>query len=103
MSVCKIQQNAQILITAAVIENGLGLQAVDVPFENLVTIGKGIFADEIVYVVALAVIKIAILVMYCRVFPLRSFRLAAWIISTITVLWSLIFVFICELVQRRKV
>ena len=33
--------------------------------------------------------------MYCRIFALHSFRIGAWILSTITVLWSLMFIFIC--------
>lgn len=78
-----------------VIEHGLGLQASHVPFESLVTIGKAIFADEIIYVIGLGITKIAILVMYCRVFPLRRFEIAAWIIGTITAVWSLMFIFIC--------
>ncbi|KAK5076367.1 hypothetical protein LTR64_006153 [Lithohypha guttulata] len=82
-------------LNAVMIEHGLGLQAADVPLESLFTIGKAIYGDEIVYVVALATIKVAILVMYCRVFVLRSFKIAAWILSTITVVWSLMFIFIC--------
>lgn len=77
------------------IEHGLGLQASEVPLESLVTIGKAIFADEIVYVVGLAVTKIAILIMYCRVFPLRTFRIASWIIGSITAVWSVMFIFLC--------
>lgn len=84
------------LTTSLVIEHGLGLQAADVPLSSLIMIGKAIYGDEIVYVVNLAVIKVAILVMYCRVFPLRSFKIAAWILSIITVTWSLMFIFICE-------
>lgn len=83
------------LTVPAVIEHGLGLQASEVPFDHLVTIGKAIFADEIVYVIGLGITKVAILVMYCRVFPLRTFRIAAWIIGGITTVWSLMFVFIC--------
>ena len=82
---------------AVVIENGLGLQAKDVPLPSLITIGKAIYGDEVVYVVVLAVIKIAILVMYCRVFPVRSFRIAAWILGSLTCLWSIIFIFVCKL------
>lgn len=79
----------------AVIEHGLGLQASKVPFESLVTIGKAIFADEIIYVLGLGITKIAILVMYCRVFPLRQFNIAAWVIGGLTAVWSLMFIFIC--------
>lgn len=84
------------------IENGLGLQATNVPIPYLMAIGKAIFGDEIVYVVVLATIKIAILVMYCRVFPLRTFRVASWIIGTVTVVWSLIFIFICKCLDLQN-
>jgi hypothetical protein len=40
-------------------------------------------------------VKIAILVMYCRIFALRSFKIGAYVISTITILWSLVFLFVC--------
>lgn len=33
--------------------------------------------------------------MYCRIFSLRSFRIAAWTIGTIVVLWTLAFIFVC--------
>lgn len=83
-------------MNAVMIEHGLGLQATDVPLDSLIMIGKGIYGDEIVYVVVLATIKVAILVMYCRVFPVRGFRIGAWIIGSITVIWSVMFVFLCE-------
>jgi hypothetical protein len=56
---------------------------------------KSIYADEVVYVINLALIKISILVMYCRIFPLPSFRIAAWILSIATIIWSFMFIFIC--------
>lgn len=56
---------------------------------------QAIFADEIVYVVVLAMIKVAILIMYCRVFPLKYFKIGAWVLSIITVVWSLMFAFLC--------
>ena len=59
-------------------------------------IGKAIYGDEIVYVVVLAVIKVAVLVMYCRVFPVRRFRIAAWVLGLLTIAWSFMFIFICE-------
>jgi hypothetical protein len=56
---------------------------------------KLLYVDEPVYLVNLALIKIAILVMYCRIFALRSFKIGAWVLSIATVLWSLIFIFVC--------
>ena len=89
-------------LNAVMIEHGLGLQATEVPLPSLIMIGKAIYGDEVVYVVVLAIIKVAILIMYCRVFPLRSFRIAAWILGTITAVWSLMFVFLCKLSTRSK-
>ena len=86
-----------------VIEHGLGLQAADVPLPSLVMIGKAIYGDEIVYVVVLAVIKIAILVMYCRMFPVRRFKIAAWVLGILTVVWSVMFIFICKYEVRRTI
>ncbi|KAJ9204731.1 hypothetical protein DTO166G4_6978 [Paecilomyces variotii] len=74
--------------------NGLGLQASELTAGNLTWIAKAIFGDEIVYIVNLALIKISILLMYCRVFALRRFRVGAWIIGIITCCWTLIFVFL---------
>lgn len=57
-----------------------------------------------IYVVHLAIVKIAILVMYCRVFALRRFRIAAWVLGSITVTWVLLFfllsVFQCTPIER---
>lgn len=33
--------------------------------------------------------------MYCRIFPLRGFKIGAWVLSTLTVLWSISFLFVC--------
>ncbi|MBA7491861.1 hypothetical protein ES702_02409 [subsurface metagenome] len=99
-------------LTKAVVEHGLGCQSADMSNESMPNIAKvcamsgiletilnmaqALFADEIVYVVALAMIKVSILVMYCRVFPLRLFKIGAWVLSVITVVWSLIFTLLCK-------
>lgn len=53
------------------------------------------FIDEFIYLINLALIKIAILIMYCRIFDLRRFRIAAYVLSGVTILWTLIFLFVC--------
>ncbi|KAK2761633.1 hypothetical protein FQN54_001461 [Arachnomyces sp. PD_36] len=77
------------------IDNGLGIDASQLDIEKVTMIAKLIYGDEPTYVVVLALVKVAILVMYCRIFPLRGFKIGAWIISVITVIWSLLFIFIC--------
>lgn len=82
-------------MNAIMFENGLGLPADRVPMAYLITIGKALFSDTILYLIILATIKVAILHMYCRVFPIHSFRLAARILSVVTCIWSLMFVLLC--------
>ncbi len=35
-------------------------------------------------------VKISILVMYTRIFVFRSFRIGAWILSALTIVWSVV-------------
>ena len=94
------------------IDNGLGLQAANLKVEKLIMIAKVsflrtyyithsnstsklLYIDEPVYLVNLALIKVAILIMYCRIFDLRGFKIGAWILSILTVVWSLVFIFVC--------
>ena len=54
---------------------------------------QAIYAGEISYILNVCLIKISILCMYCRIFAVYNFRLAAWIIGTFTVVWAVTFIF----------
>lgn len=82
-------------LNAIMIENGLGLPIKDVPLPQMITIGKALFGETITYLILLALVKMAILVMYCRVFPLRSFKVTSWILGTGISIWSLMFIILC--------
>ena len=49
---------------------------------------------EITYLAGLAVAKISILIFFARSFALRTFRIAAWLLSAITIIWALLFAFL---------
>ncbi|KAL4944497.1 hypothetical protein BDV06DRAFT_233191 [Aspergillus oleicola] len=73
----------------ALVYYGMGLHAQALPAENLVIIAKVLMAYECVYSATIAVIKIAILLLYIRIFPTRSFRIAAYILGAITIAWAI--------------
>ena len=62
------------------------------------------FVNQMLYLVNIAIIKISILIMYYRFFPIPSFRKAAWILSTFTVLWAIsslfLYIFQCKPIAR---
>lgn len=44
----------------------------------------------------LGVIKIAVLIMYYRVFPLRGFQIATWVVGGAVVAWTVGFIILCK-------
>lgn len=63
-----------------------------------------IYGGGIFYFIVLTLVKISILLMYYRIFPLPSFRIAAWILSTTTIIWAmtcwLLLLFQCIPIKR---
>ncbi len=64
---------------------------------------QGLYAAQIIYCTTITLIKVSILLMYCRAFQLRNVRAGSWIIGSLLIIWaivtSLLFVFICEPIQ----
>ncbi|KAL4805509.1 hypothetical protein BDV18DRAFT_20449 [Aspergillus unguis] len=73
----------------ALVHYGMGLHSQTLPQENLVMIAKVLMAYECVYSVTLAIIKIAILLLYARIFPNRGFRIAAYVLGAIAISWAI--------------
>ena len=84
-------------LTLTVVENGLGLRAEYVSLQQTITIGKALFVETLNYLILLCLVKLAIIVLYCRVFPLRGFRITSWILGTGIVIWTVMFVLLCKL------
>lgn len=83
-------------LTEVVLEGGLGWQNIFADMQTLSKLAKFIFLDEGLYLLVLGIIKISILIMYYRVFPLRGFKIATWIVGSAVVAWTFGFGGLCE-------
>jgi hypothetical protein len=86
------------------VKEGMGLHADTLPVSNLVMIAKFLVVAEILYVFNLVWTKIAILLMYYRIFHFPYFKRWAYIIGTFVILWvitiTFCFIFICVPVKK---
>ncbi|KAL4944958.1 hypothetical protein BDV06DRAFT_219765 [Aspergillus oleicola] len=80
---------ADAAIHLTMVHYGMGLHAQTQPAHNLVMIAKLLMAFECTYSVTIAMIKIAILLLYSRIFPTRAFRIASYVLGGIAIAWSI--------------
>ncbi|KAF4541563.1 Integral membrane protein [Lasiodiplodia theobromae] len=66
---------------------GLGRHAAILPPGNVVMVLKLLVAFECVYCTGVGLVKLSLLLMYARIFPLKGFRIGAYILGFITVGW----------------
>ncbi|PWY67974.1 hypothetical protein BO94DRAFT_423231, partial [Aspergillus sclerotioniger CBS 115572] len=63
-----------------------------------------LFAFEALYIITVGVIKISVLLMYRRIFPIRSIKIGSYILGGITVAWmisiELVAIFQCTPIQK---
>ncbi|KAM0417297.1 hypothetical protein ACHAPT_012678 [Fusarium lateritium] len=74
-------------VNYAMISRGLGRHADAVPTAGQVAFFKLLLAFECIYVTAVMLVKLALLLMYLRIFPSRGFRQCAAVIAAIVVGW----------------
>ncbi|OJJ53741.1 hypothetical protein ASPSYDRAFT_50504 [Aspergillus sydowii CBS 593.65] len=71
---------------------------------NTVTYMKLLYAFEPLYITAVAIIKFSVLLMYNRIFPVRSIRIGSYILGGITLAWlisvDLVAIFQCTPVKK---
>ncbi|KAL4918722.1 hypothetical protein BDW62DRAFT_180901 [Aspergillus aurantiobrunneus] len=71
---------------------------------NMVIYMKLLYAFEPLYITAVAVIKFSVLLMYNRIFPVRSIRIGSYILGGITLAWlisvDLVAIFQCTPVKK---
>ncbi|KAJ6190021.1 hypothetical protein N7519_000042 [Penicillium mononematosum] len=83
---------------------GMGVHSETLPAENLITIAKLLVVYECVYVTTIAVIKVSILLMYCRIFPTREIRMASMVLGGVSIAWGiaiiLVSIFQCTPIAR---
>ncbi|KAL4798901.1 hypothetical protein BDV19DRAFT_356378 [Aspergillus venezuelensis] len=80
---------ADAAIHLTMVHYGMGLHAETQSAHNLVMIAKLLMTFECTYSVTIGLIKIAILLLYSRIFPTRSFLIATYILGGIAVAWSI--------------
>ncbi|OJD32276.1 uncharacterized protein BKCO1_3900088 [Diplodia corticola] len=66
---------------------GLGKHATDLDPNNIVMVLKLLVAFECVYCTGVGLVKLSLLFMYARIFPLKGFRIGAYLLGFVTVGW----------------
>ncbi|KAK2018530.1 hypothetical protein LZ32DRAFT_679204 [Colletotrichum eremochloae] len=82
-------------INYAMIGQGLGRHAATLSLDQQVQFLKLLLAFECVYVTAVMLVKVSLLLMYCRIFPTNGFRIAAITLGGITIAWWIAIVCVC--------
>ncbi|KAI9041876.1 uncharacterized protein KD926_006422 [Aspergillus affinis] len=83
-------------------DGGLGKHLSTLTMEEKIMFQKCFFANEISYTLLVPSIKISILLLYRRIFPVRKFQIASWIVGGLVCTWCLA-VFITVLLQCRPI
>ncbi|KAE8161894.1 hypothetical protein BDV40DRAFT_266587 [Aspergillus tamarii] len=83
-------------------DGGLGKHMDELSIQEKITFQKCFFANEISYTLLVPSIKISILLLYRRIFTVRSFRIASLITGGLVISWCLA-VFITVLLQCRPI
>ncbi|KAH8603128.1 hypothetical protein B0O99DRAFT_22140 [Bisporella sp. PMI_857] len=88
----------------AMVHNGMGLHAADVPMVDIVMVAKLLVVAEILYVFNLVWTKLSLLMMYYRIFRFPYFKKWAYAIGAFIIAWviciTFLFIFICVPVQK---
>ncbi|KAJ5186751.1 hypothetical protein N7449_011515 [Penicillium cf. viridicatum] len=88
----------------ALVNYGMGTHSEILPMGNIIMIAKLLVIFECIYVTTVAITKVSILLMYCRIFPTREIRIASMILGGISIAWGmaiiLVSVFQCTPIAR---
>ncbi|KAF2845690.1 hypothetical protein T440DRAFT_472469 [Plenodomus tracheiphilus IPT5] len=83
---------------------GLGRHAITLPPDNITTVLKLLVAFECVYCTGVGLVKLAILLMYMRIFPTKNFRIGAYILGFVTIGWviaiNFVSIFQCTPIEK---
>ncbi|ORY72149.1 uncharacterized protein BCR38DRAFT_383396 [Pseudomassariella vexata] len=74
-------------INYSMITQGLGRHASTLPLDQLTLFFKLLLAFECIYVTSITLVKLSLLVMYKRIFPGRTFRLASIALGSVIIGW----------------
>ncbi|RDW56860.1 hypothetical protein BP5796_12927 [Coleophoma crateriformis] len=68
---------------------GLGRHAAALTTPEIISYAKTLMAFECLYVTCICFTKISLLLMYCRIFPIRQMKLGAYILGSLSVGWCI--------------
>ncbi|TVY54274.1 Satratoxin biosynthesis SC1 cluster protein, partial [Lachnellula suecica] len=71
------------------VNNGLGLHSGALSLNQAMSLGKILLVNEPLYVTNINIIKISLLAMYYRIFPVRDVKIGALILGLISTSWNL--------------
>ncbi|KAI1332615.1 hypothetical protein F5Y16DRAFT_356053 [Xylariaceae sp. FL0255] len=88
----------------AMIEYGLGRQAITISMVELVEFLKLLVISQIIFVVGIALVKLSILLLYLRIFPSKKFKIAVYVLIGVVVSWcitiTLLSIFQCKPIEK---
>ena len=77
------------LTATIVLRHGLGLHIQDVSPTDLVTYLQVLYAGAPLYALTIVFIKLSLLVLYCRLFPVKNMIHSCLVVGTVVVAWAL--------------
>ncbi|PYI20225.1 hypothetical protein BO99DRAFT_442484 [Aspergillus violaceofuscus CBS 115571] len=91
-------------VNLACIHYGMGCHTSRIPPSDLVIFSQLLYAFEPLYITTVGIIKISVLLMYHRIFPVRLIRVGGIILATITAAWvisvDLVAIFQCMPLEK---
>ncbi|GKT44541.1 satratoxin biosynthesis SC1 cluster protein 4 [Colletotrichum spaethianum] len=77
------------IMNLILVDGGIGLHSGRLTLEQLQFLDRTMVGAEILYVNGVNMYKVALLLLYLRIFPMREVRKGAWICGSLTSLWTL--------------
>ncbi|KAI1002062.1 hypothetical protein K3495_g6144 [Podosphaera aphanis] len=71
------------------IQNGVGLHSGALSLAEIMKVGKVLVGNEVIYVTNINIIKLSVLVMYYRFFPIRPVRIGGLALGLLSCAWNI--------------
>ncbi|KAH9203607.1 hypothetical protein DL95DRAFT_377608 [Leptodontidium sp. 2 PMI_412] len=86
------------------IHYGMGKHAAALTTPEIVSYAKSLIAFECLYVTCICFTKLALLLMYLRIFPVRNIKIGAYVIGALSISWGIsiimVSIFQCTPIER---
>jgi hypothetical protein len=99
-----ILSNFMFKLTEVVVRYGLGKDTSDINPADLTPLFQAMYADMLTYSAGVALIKLAAVLLYARIFPNREFQWMLWAMAVFIICWlvafEFAFAFQCDPISR---